>query len=898
MNWQARPAAAETKTERVRRLLERAIFILLLGLVFCVAIPYGSVDPFWEGLFECVAFALGVLWMLEGMLVGVFRLGRRRRLLVPFVIFCAYALAQTVPFGSELVAGVEVERALSRDPFETWRFVLKLSALVLAAALLMRYTSSHRRLRALVYTLIAAGVASALFGILRLFAATETLQLLSPRLAANRDGFAQFINRNHFAFLAEMALGLTLALLAGERARLPRRAFYAAAALGLWAALVMSNSRGGLLAMFVMLALLAALFFTGRSGSAAGHAGVTKKRGEWAVRAAVCALLLAVVCVGVVFVGGERLAERLEAVPGDVSMNASSVRWGDRRQEIWRASWQLARAHPLLGAGLGAYHAGVTAHHDASGEMALEQAHNDYLELLASGGLVGVALIAWGVALIILRARKSLRAGDGFSRAAVAGALGGLSAVALHSLFDFGLHVTANACTLVALVAIATTEDEGFAIQQPERTRPRRRLFASLAALVSLLLLGGASWYALRAGISRTLAETAPRLASTEYEDEGERLAELAVRLAPSDPVAYYARAATLARRDELAGAVAALERVAALRPGYYLSWLRLGRARERAGDVEGALAAFAEAISLAPFYAEPRWQLGNTLLRAGRNQEAFDELRRAVKSRPQLFGYTVDLAWQTLDGDARAVERALGPETTSQRLTLARYFVKHGRTVAALDLWRSVGVVAGDEEQQQRRALVSEMIAAREFRAAHEVWGTSREEPEARLVGAIADGGFERQPLQTEEAFDWNFARRAAGLSLSLDQTKPHGGARCLLLRFDGSPDVGLRFASQLVVVEPRTRYVLRFAARSEELVSGGRPVVSVMSAAGDRVLAESEMLPEDTGGWRVYEVAFNSSEEAVLIAVRRLSCTVPVCPIFGRLWLDDFSLVKANHP
>jgi O-antigen ligase len=86
--------------------------------------------------------------------------------------------------------------------------------------------------------------------------------------------------------------------------------------------------------------------------------------------------------------------------------------------------------------------------------MSLQQAHNDYLELLASGGLLGAALFVWLVWLIVARARRSLRSPDSFRRAAAAGATGGLLAVAAHSLFDFGLHVIANAYVLAMLLAV------------------------------------------------------------------------------------------------------------------------------------------------------------------------------------------------------------------------------------------------------------------------------------------------------------------------------------------------------------------------------------------------------------------------------------------------------------
>ncbi|MCA1593760.1 MAG: O-antigen ligase family protein [Acidobacteria bacterium] len=463
------------RVERARHLLDRAIFALLLALTMLAAVPFGSVDPWWEGVFEGCAFALGALWMMEGMLAGRW-LVREHRLLVPLVVLLAYAFAQTLPYSNAAtVAGVEVRRSLSADPFETWRFVVKLASLVLCAALWLRYLSSARRLRALVYVVALVGLSSALFGVVRRTMGSATLEQLSPRLAANLDGFAQFINRNHFAFLAEMTLGLALGLLVGEWRRRERVPVYAAAALVLWGALVMSNSRGGLLGMFVELALVALLSLSsGRRRRRASQeatrdadarhsvdARVRPSAGRlkvWLVRLALVGCLLAAALVGVVWVGGERLGARLESVPVEVS-GTSKVRWGDRRVEIWPATWRMIAAHPLTGTGFGAYRAGITEYHDASGEMSLEQAHNDFLELPASGGIIGIALAVWFAISFAARARDALRSHDSFRRAACVGALGGLSAVLVHSLFDFGLHVTINALVCAALVVIATSDN-------------------------------------------------------------------------------------------------------------------------------------------------------------------------------------------------------------------------------------------------------------------------------------------------------------------------------------------------------------------------------------------------------------------------------------------------------
>jgi O-antigen ligase len=165
--------------------------------------------------------------------------------------------------------------------------------------------------------------------------------------------------------------------------------------------------------------------------------------------------LTVIVFVGAIWMGGEPLVNRLETVSGEVgSVNVEDVD-GASRIAIWRATWQLIKAHPIAGVGFGGYRAAIPQYHNASGRMTPREAHNDYLELVASGGVIGAGLLILFLAIFVRRVRERLRRTSGFSRAAIIGALAGLFGVAVHSFVDFGLHITINALVLMALLVVA-----------------------------------------------------------------------------------------------------------------------------------------------------------------------------------------------------------------------------------------------------------------------------------------------------------------------------------------------------------------------------------------------------------------------------------------------------------
>jgi O-antigen ligase len=205
------------------------------------------------------------------------------------------------------------------------------------------------------------------------------------------------------------------------------------------------------------------LFFAATFGATRDAGREERGRGPAALRLArstvarvtVAAALLLAVVVGTAWLGGDPLAERVGAV-GEEVRAADAARAG--RAGIWADTWRLAAEHPLAGVGLGGYWIAIRTTHGGSGLMVPRQAHNDYLELFASAGVIGALLLAAFLFLFVRLARVRLRAGTTFTRAACLGALAGLFGVAVHSLVDFGLHVTANAFVCAALVALAAAD--------------------------------------------------------------------------------------------------------------------------------------------------------------------------------------------------------------------------------------------------------------------------------------------------------------------------------------------------------------------------------------------------------------------------------------------------------
>lgn len=441
--------------ESLRRALAKTVFYSLLALIALAAIPYGAVEPWWEALIECSVFVLAALAVIESWMSSEKALPQWK-LFLPLVGLIFLAIIQTLPLvATDGATSTQSSswQTISADPFETRLVALKFIALMLVGWLLLKYTSTRFRLAVLIHLLLGIAVLSALFGLARQAAQHDSQSFLLV-LPPNK-GYGQFINVNHFALLMEMSLGLGLGLLLGGGIERRRSLIYLGLIVPIGAALIFSNSRGGILGMMCSIVFLLLLVSTSRRQLNMKR----RKRGRLydslAARIALAAVLIVAVCLSIIWIGGDQLEKRFdgEHVAAELSRPEEAATRA-RRIDIWRATLSLIEAHPLAGAGFGGYGAAITEFYAYTGERRLLQAHNEYLELLASGGIIALLLSLWFIVMMWRAARGRLRSVDSFYRAAALGALTGISAVAVHSLFDFGLHTTINALVFTALLAI------------------------------------------------------------------------------------------------------------------------------------------------------------------------------------------------------------------------------------------------------------------------------------------------------------------------------------------------------------------------------------------------------------------------------------------------------------
>jgi tetratricopeptide (TPR) repeat protein len=417
-----------------------------------------------------------------------------------------------------------------------------------------------------------------------------------------------------------------------------------------------------------------------------------------------------------------------------------------------------------------------------------------------------------------------------------------------------------------------------------------RRLFRIVLALIGMACCYYLFTLAGTAGVARFFSATSVIQSSLGP-------ADVAVKLAPSDPEGHYSRGIALTNLNRLIEAEAEFERAVQLRPYHYYEWLDLGVTLDRLGDSAGSIAAMRESIRLAPFFSQPHWQLGNLLYRQAQYDEAFAELRKGAESNSNLVEGMLDLAWVAADGDVSKFEGFMQPNSVLGHLQMASFLARQGKGDDAARRIAEAGEPRDAYELSVRNQTILILISTRQFHAAYLAWLPGhRKVAGTGSPAQLVNGDFAEPVVQNDPGFGWQLAGDSA-VTAAIDPSGPNG-ARSLMLQFNGASTPGSVLIHQLILPSPNARYSLSFMARAEELVTGGPPTIIVLDASEDapKILAQSSPIAAPNSAWTRYQVDFSTAERtsAIRIGLQRMYCAQSPCPIFGRLWLSQFTLAS----
>jgi O-antigen ligase len=266
--------------------------------------------------------------------------------------------------------------------------------------------------------------------------------------------YGPYVNHNHYAGLMEMLMPFPLVLAATHFTSGNRKIVVAGIAALMAASIFLSGSRGGMAAFIAQMVVLGVLM-------------ARKREGGWR-QPLMLGSFLAVVIVFLVWMGGNALTQRLISIHSEAREEIN----GGIRLGIDRDCLRMLIKRPILGWGLGTFPTVYPEFRSFYTNFFVNQAHNDYLQLLVETGLAGFSIAVWFLVLVFRQAAGKLKnwtetASGSMTMAALLGCVG----ILVHSFLDFNLQIPANAALFYVLCAIAASAP----LQESQRRRSARR---------------------------------------------------------------------------------------------------------------------------------------------------------------------------------------------------------------------------------------------------------------------------------------------------------------------------------------------------------------------------------------------------------------------------------------
>jgi O-antigen ligase len=338
-------------------------------------------------------------------------------------------------------------RPLSIDPLRTLRAAI-VSTMVVAMFWIARELCARQGARRLVQAVGWSGLVISVIALLtRAYSPDLIYGIWSPESLSQPYG--PFVNRNHMGTWLVMALPLVMGYIFARFDGRARRGPFAAAidTRMVW---LMGSAVMMFMAVIISLSRSAAVGVLSAGVFAAASSG-TRRSGGWrGVLAAAAVFVLILVAIPRSIDLGVRFGEPV--APG------TSTAWA--RAAIWRETVPIVRDFPLTGTGAGTFPTAMLVYQQSDRRMFFNQAHNQYLQFAAEGGLLVIVPLICATVLFARTAARRL-AKDRTAMVWVrTGAAAGIVGVLVQSIWETGLRLPANGLLFAALCAIVIHEDE------------------------------------------------------------------------------------------------------------------------------------------------------------------------------------------------------------------------------------------------------------------------------------------------------------------------------------------------------------------------------------------------------------------------------------------------------
>lgn len=379
----------------------------------------------------------GIIWLLLLLGYTLFQLVPLPPFIVEFLSPNTFKIHQA----HQSITGAQDWMPLSVHPRSTLSEFFRYASYAGFYVLTVQLLSKKEMLQATAFTVTIFGGILAFSSILQ-FYLTEDMVLWFRHSPVNSIVVGPYVNHNHYAGLMEMIFPISLGLFLFYRPKIGNTSLIrgiaeifsqekanihiliGTAALLSIVSIFVSLSRGAMISTCLSLILFTVLLLKKRIS-----------RGN-------TMLIIGVVVISSLSIGWfgwDQIFDRFAKLK-----KAHGVVY-ESRLDFWKDSKEIISNYPMTGTGIGTFSDIYPLHRTFKSKRFLTHAHNDYLELLVEGGMIGFVLAAAFIIALFYRTYSIFsKRRDAFSIYLYMGCLTGLVSILFHSFTDFNLHIGAN----------------------------------------------------------------------------------------------------------------------------------------------------------------------------------------------------------------------------------------------------------------------------------------------------------------------------------------------------------------------------------------------------------------------------------------------------------------------
>ncbi len=331
---------------------------------------------------------------------------------------------------------------------------ISFSGYVLFYVLSVQLLNNATFLKRVVKVVIAFGAVMALLAIIQHFSAPG--KIFWFRETIHGHAFGPYVNRNHYAGLMVMLFPIAFSMMLYNKPRVSYDTwrerlseFFNCRTTNVYLLLLLavmlmgtsvfvSLSRGGIVCLSLGLVLLGVLM--------AFKANTNRGRGV------MVAAVFGVLLLSVGWFGWDPIFERFSQIrdpAGDIS---------ESRLGAWQDSIDIIKTYPATGTGAGTFfHAHKAFRNVTPGSKFFVHAHNDYIEIASTHGIIGLICLGTFVFAVLASFRRYRKRHEPYCIYLFLGAVTGMVAVLIHCIVEFNLQIGANALYFFFLAGLCVS---------------------------------------------------------------------------------------------------------------------------------------------------------------------------------------------------------------------------------------------------------------------------------------------------------------------------------------------------------------------------------------------------------------------------------------------------------